>query len=139
MRILASLSISLAALAAAPAALAGSEILKCVDGAGNVTLTDQPCESGARATRMTAASPAPVQDASMPGASVVESAPEAGQLQATPVQRFAASPRMHQQHDWRPRMPQRDRPLARDVATLKAARAQLLLLDSDRTQLVTSR
>ena len=142
MRILASLSISLAALAAAPAALAGTEILKCVDSAGNVTLTDQPCESGARATRMTAAAPASVQDASMQGASmqsasVSEAAPDAGQPQ--PIQRFAGSPRMQQQHDWRPRMPQRDRPLARDVATLKAARAQLLLLDSDRTQLVTSR
>lgn len=137
MRILASLSISLAALAAAPSALAGTEILKCVDSAGNVTLTDQPCESGARGTRMTAAAPALVQDASMQGTSVSEAAPEAGQPQ--PIQRFAGSPRMQQQHDWRPRMPQRDRPLARDVATLKAARAQLLLLDSDRTQLVTSR
>ena len=139
MRILASLSISLAALAVAPAALAGTEILKCVDSAGNVTLTDQPCESGARATRITAAAPAPMQDVSMQGASASAAAPEAGQAQPMTVQRFAASPRMHQQHDWRPRMPQRDRPLASDVATLKAARAQLLLLDSDRTQLVTSR
>lgn len=139
MKRLASLSLVLAAIAAPPAALAGSDILKCVDGAGNVTLTDQPCESGSRATRMVVgspAAPAPVQDASLAAA---DTAPAAEQPQATAVQRFAASPRMQQQHDWRPRMPQRDRPLARDVATLKAARAQLLLSDADRTRLVTSR
>ena len=69
MKHLATLSFTLAALAAAPAALAGSEILKCVDRAGNVTLTDQPCESGARATRMVstaasapAAAPGPAHD-----------------------------------------------------------------------------
>jgi len=138
MKPLATLCLTLAALTAAPAALAGSEILKCVDRAGNVTLTDQPCESGARATRMVAGSPAPaatIQDASVDATAAT---PVAEQPQAEPVQRFAA-PRMQQQHDWRPRMPQRDRPLARDVATLKAARAQLLLSDADRTQLVTAR
>lgn len=138
MKRLASLSLVLAAIAATPAALAGSEILKCVDSAGNVTLTDQPCESGSRATRMVVgspAAPAPLQDAAI----AADTAADAGQVQALPVQRFAASPRMHQQHDWRPRMPQRDRPLARDVATLKAARAQLLLSDADRMRLVTSR
>lgn len=137
MKHLATLSLTLAALAAAPAALAGSEILKCVDGAGNVTLTDQPCESGARATRMTvgaAAAPAPVQDAYADDGAAAAEHPHAASLQ-----RFAATPRMQQQHDWRPRMPPRDRPLARDVATLKAARAQLLLSDADRTRLVSSR
>jgi len=135
MKRLATLSFTLAALAAAPAALAGSEVLKCVDSAGNVTLTDQPCESGARATRMlvgSPAAPAPVENADL-----ADAAPAAGQ-DAHPLQRFAASARMQQQHDWRPRMPPRDRPLARDVATLKAARAQLLLSDSDRP-LITSR
>ena len=140
MKHLATLRLTLAALAAAPAALAGSEILKCVDGAGNVTLTDQPCESGARATRMTLASPSPsgspaAQDADP---AIVDATP-AADAHPMAVQRFAASPRMQQQHDWRPRMPPRDRPLARDVATLKAARAQLLLSDADRTRLVTSR
>jgi len=137
MKRLASLSLVVAAIAATPAALAGSDILKCVDSAGNVTLTDQPCESGARATRMVVGSPAaPVQDASFNAA---DADPAIEQPQPAPVQRFAAAPRMQGQHDWRPRMPPRDRPLARDVATLKAARAQLLLIDADRSQLVTSR
>lgn len=146
MKHLATLSLILAALAAAPAALAGSDILKCVDGAGNVTLTDQPCESGARATRMSVASPSSSPSGSPSGSPAAQDAGPAI-VDATPaaeahpmaVQRFAASPRMQQQHDWRPRMPPRDRPLARDVATLKAARAQLLLSDADRTRLVTSR
>ena len=47
-RLASQLSLIIAALAATPAALAGSDILKCVDGAGHVTLTDQPCESGRR-------------------------------------------------------------------------------------------
>jgi len=138
MKHLATLSFTLAALAAAPAALAGSEIFKCVDAAGNVTLTDQACESGARATRMTVGAPA--QDAVVTMAAAETTvAPASAAEQPQAIQRFAAPTRMQGQHDWRPRMPQRDRPLARDVATLKAARAQLLLLDSDRTQLITSR
>ncbi|QNB00532.1 DUF4124 domain-containing protein [Massilia sp. Se16.2.3] len=55
-RLASQLSLALAALAAAPAALAGSDILKCVDRAGHVTLTDQPCESNARASKLVAAS-----------------------------------------------------------------------------------
>ena len=110
-----------AAIAAPPAVLAGSEILKCVDGAGHVTLTDQPCESGAQATRLVS-NAAPEQYASADSA---ESRPLA-------VQRYEAPPAMHRQQAWRPQVPQRERPLAGDVATLKAARAQLLLIDAER-------
>lgn len=114
-------ALALAALAATPAALAASEIMKCVDSAGHVTLTDQRCESGARATRL-----------------LVVAAPEAepGEPPAPPqpgaVQRYEAPPAMLRQQEWRPRVQHRDRPLARDVATLKAARAQLMLIDADR-------
>lgn len=119
-RLASRLTILFAAIAATPAALAGSEILKCVDASGHVTLTDQPCESGARATRL-----------------VSNAAPEsptaaADEVHPTAVQRYEALPAMQRQHNWRPRVPQNDRPLARDVATLKAARAQLLLSDADR-------
>ena len=132
------LSIILAALAATPAALAGSDILKCVDGTGHVTLTDQPCESGARATRLAvsdapAAAPASVSaPASAPASASAEPVLPNAQPQATTMQRYEASPAMLRQQDWRPRVPNRDRPLARDVATLKAARAQLMLIDSER-------
>jgi len=135
-RLASHLSLVLAALAASPAVLAGSDILKCVDRAGNVTLTDQPCESGARMTRMVVGSSSTLAATASGDGTDAAPAP-AEPVQAAPLQRYAAPTRMHSQHDWRPRMPSRDRPLARDVATLKAARAQLLLLDSDRTQLAT--
>jgi len=121
-RLASRLTLSLAVLAAAPAALAGSEVLKCVDNAGHVTLTDQPCEAGARATRLTS---------DMPDMASAEApAPEA--TQGITVQRYEAPRQMLRQQDWRPRVAQRDRPLARDVATLKAARAQLMLIDAVR-------
>ena len=123
-RLASQLSIVFAAIAAAPAALAGSEILKCVDGAGHVTLTDQACESGSRVTRLTSAS---TQDSA-------PDTPATSDTQAVSVQRYEATPALVRQQTWRPRVaPNRDRPLARDVATLKAARAQLLLIDADRT------
>jgi hypothetical protein len=118
----AQLSLVLAALAAAPAALAGSEVLKCVDASGHVTLTDQPCEAGSQATRLTSGAPETAAAEAL--------ASEAAQ--GITVQRHEAPPRMLRQQDWRPRVTQRDRPLARDVATLKAARAQLMLIDAVR-------
>jgi len=118
----AQLSLILAALAAAPAVLAGSEVLKCVDASGHVTLTDQPCEAGSQATRLTAGAPETAAEAPAPGEAA----------QGIAVQRYEAPPRLLRQHDWRPRVAQHDRPLARDVATLKAARAQLMLIDAVR-------
>ena len=122
-RLATQLTLVFAAIAAAPAALAGSEVLKCVDGAGHVTLTDQPCESGSRVTRLSSGSAPDSQPA--PAAAANEAA-------APGAQRYEASPAVVRQHAWRPRVENRDRPLARDVATLKAARAQLLLIDADR-------
>jgi hypothetical protein len=120
-RLASQLTLVFAAVAATPAALAGSEILKCVDAGGHVTLTDQPCEAGAQATRLVSVA-----------AAERASAPAEGQPLA--VQRYEAPHALQRQQAWRPRVAQvqQDRPLARDVATLKAARAQLLLIDADR-------
>jgi hypothetical protein len=113
-RYLCQLSLIAAAAASAPAALAGAEIVKCIDSTGHVTLTDQPCGEGTTTVRM----------AKMP-------APE-GEANAQPyplnVERSSVPPP-------RPavrKAPQRDKakPMQRDVATLKEARAQFLLLDS---------
>jgi hypothetical protein len=122
-RLASQLTFIFAAVAAAPAALAGSEILKCVDAGGHVTLTDQPCESGAQATRLVSGG-APEG----PAAAAVTTA-EAHPLA---VQRHEAPQSMLRQQNWRPKVAQPDRALARDVATLKAARAQLLVIDADR-------
>ena len=122
-RLASQLSLVIAALAAAPAALAGSDILKCVDGAGHVTLTDRTCESGTRVTRL-------VSGGTQESAS---DTPAAGsEAQPLTVQRHEAPPALVRQQTWRPRLPNGDRALARDVATLKAARAQLLLIDAER-------
>lgn len=123
-RLASHLSLLFAAFAATPAALAGSEVLKCVDAAGHVTLTDQPCESGARATRLAGGA--------APQAPSAEPSPAAAQPQAVAVQRYEAAPAMLRQQDWRARLPQQARPLAHDVTTLKAARAQLMLSDAVR-------
>lgn len=115
-RHLCQLSLLAAALTAAPAAFSESAIVKCVDDAGRVTLTDRPCDNGATTVRMastpsnegvTRVAPYPlVADHSVlpPPARV---APRGG----LPLQRVAA------------------KPLENDVATLKAARAQFLLSD----------
>ena len=108
------LSILVAAMAA-PAAQAGADIVKCVDGAGRVTLTDQPCENGATMVRL-ANSPADE------GIARAEPYPlAAGQDVLPPAP--AVQPRQASQRV-------KSKPMTRDVATLKAARAQFLLMDA---------
>ncbi|VXC04250.1 DUF4124 domain-containing protein [Massilia sp. 9I] len=114
-----SLSILVAALAAASAsAFAGSDIVKCIDGAGRVTLTDQPCDGGAATVRL-ASSPA---DEGITRAEPYPLAVEHAVLPPAPAQRRHLLPRV------------KAKPMMRDVATLKAARAQFLLLDAGSKQ-----
>lgn len=110
-----SLCLLAATTLAAPAAFSESTIVKCVDDAGRVTLTDRPCEAGTATVRL----------ASMPaddGVSRIAARPllaEPGVLpQARALQRRSAP---------MPRIAAK--PLASDVATLKAARAQFLMSD----------
>lgn len=104
---------ALAAPAASPA-YAGADIVKCVDGAGRVTLTDQPCENGATMVRL-ANTPA---DEGIARAEPHPLAVEQGTLPPAPQLRRQPAPRA------------KAKPMTRDVATLKAARAQLLLMDA---------
>ena len=97
------LSIVAAALLAAPA-LAG-EIVKCVDSNGHVTLTDQPCESGAATVRLSQDTGTPPQHQVLPAADLPHPAWKRPNL-AAPAK------------------------LARDVATLKEARRMLMLQDA---------
>jgi hypothetical protein len=125
------LSLILAAFAFAPAALAGSEIVKCVDQAGHVTLTDQPCEGGAATVRLTQVAPATPAAAPVRGDIEAEAdADLATALHASPVERHLGTPALARQSNWKTPPAPRSRPLARDVATLKAARLQLLTMDS---------
>jgi len=103
----------IAAVALAAPALAG-EIVKCVDSDGHVTLTDQPCASGAATMPMARDLPAPAaRDMAVPVA----------QRHMLPV---AELPRV----EWkRPNLAAPSK-LARDVATLKEARRMLMLQDA---------
>lgn len=120
------LSVMLGAAILAPAQ-AGSAINRCVDGAGRVTLTDQPCD--ARTVSSTIAVPGtqdtePTQPATVYGnpASPVRSNPArwlpAGAPAVTPAMtRYAA--------------------LAGDMATLKQARARMLQDTASRNRLAS--
>jgi hypothetical protein len=134
------LSLILAALAFAPVALAGSEIVKCVDSAGHVTLTDQPCSGNAVTVRLAPAPASPAADESArditePEAdSALAAAPQAGAVERDPVGRDPVERHttraLLRQANWKTPPAPRSRPLARDVATLKEARLQMMMLDS---------
>ncbi len=104
-----------AAAIAAPSAYSESVIVKCIDGAGRVTLTDRPCEAGM----------ATVRTASMPsneGVTRLAPYPLAARADVLPPARM-----LQRRAEPMPRV--KAEPLASDVATLKAARAQFLVGD----------
>ncbi len=104
-----------AAAIAAPSAYSDTVIVKCIDSAGRVTFTDRPCEAGAATVRMASmpSSEGVTKIAPYPLAAREDVLPPARALQrsAAPMPRVKATP------------------LASDVATLKAARAQFLIGD----------
>ena len=103
------LSLITAAVLAAPA-MAG-EIVKCVDGNGHITLTDQPCNADAATVPL-------ARDAL------------AGSAAASSPQRHVLPAAELPQPAWkRPNLATPAR-LARDVATLKEARRMLMLQDA---------
>ncbi|HEX9171287.1 MAG TPA: DUF4124 domain-containing protein [Telluria sp.] len=125
------LSLILAAFAFAPTALAGSEIVKCTDNAGHVTLTDQPCSANSTSVRLSQTPPVAAAEAVLDDAQAAADASEA--LAAAPAASTIERHTTHalvRQANWTPPPAPRSRPLANDVATLKAARLQLLMMDS---------
>jgi hypothetical protein len=134
-------SLILLAVSAAPAALAGPDILKCVDRNGHVTLTDQPCPAGSRvavvipdgAPNNPVAAQGAAQGASQVGSSGTAGSTGSGGDEPAPN----AAPQV--EHYPLPPAPPRARqrpastkptPLSRDEATLKAARMKMLLNES---------
>jgi hypothetical protein len=99
---------ALAAAVAAPVAMAGNDIVKCVDADGHVTLTDQPCDTGAATVRLSS---------------------ETQQPQTQP-QRHVVTPAELRHAGWKRPQVVRPAPLSRDVATLKAAYRTMLLQDT---------
>ena len=116
---------------AAPVAFSETSIVKCVDDAGRVTLTDRPCEAGATTVRMAGE---PAND----GVTRVHAHPLAAEANVLPLPRVSQRESQSMSQRASPRISQRirvpmtrvaARPLASDIATLKAARAQFMLSD----------
>lgn len=108
---------------------AGTEVIKCTDESGHVTLTDQPCKGeAAQVVLSAAAAPAPAPEVTMDEAApAVSSGATRYQLTNLPP-----SPRLRARLRAAPytQVQAPGRTLARDVATLKEARRTLMLLDS---------
>lgn len=110
-----SLSALLATASFAPAQ-AGGAINKCIDSAGRVTLTDQPCDAHTVSATI-----------AVPGTPDHSDAIPDNALLAAPATRMLAPP--VRQARWLPAaLPHA--PLAGDMATLKQARIQLMLQDA---------
>jgi hypothetical protein len=103
-KMLSMIAAALLASAAVPAALAGNEIVKCVDNSGHVTLTDQPCEAGAATVKLASEGSTP--------------------------QRHVVAPAELRHDGWKRPQASRPAPLSRDVATLKEARRMLMLQET---------
>lgn len=100
---------------------AGTEVIKCTDQSGHVTLTDQPCKGEAAQEVLSgAAGASSLTDEAAPAASDVTDRYQLTNL--PPSTRMRAAPFTQVQAP--------GRALARDVATLKEARRTLMLLDS---------
>lgn len=109
---------------ALPAAHAGGAITKCVDGAGRVTLTDQPCDAHTVTSAVL-----------VPGTQADDSAAPVAATVATPVAAPAATlARGAAQRTvrWAPAAPllAPHAALSGDMATMKQARVALLLQDA---------
>lgn len=99
---------ALSACAVAPA-LAGNEIVKCIDASGHVTLTDQPCESGATMVKLSSMN----LSGNMPQ-----------------PQRHVVPPAELRHATWKRPHATRPATLSRDIATLKEARRMLMLQET---------
>jgi len=96
------------AVSMAAPALAGNEIVKCVDASGHVTLTDQPCEAGASMVKLSSAN-----------------------LEPQPLpQRHVVTPAELRHDGWKRPQVVRPATLSRDIATLKEARRMLMLQET---------
>lgn len=105
-----------ASVLAAPA-FAGGDIVKCVDAAGRVTLTDSQCGSGEGKLL------------------VAGSNGETFKPVRASVQRVALAPEPVQHDNWVDLRPH-SKMLARDAQTLRAARTSLQVMDEARQQRV---
>ena len=116
-------SIFIAAMFAASAAFAGGDIVKCVDQAGKVTLTENQCSEGVQTVLVAGEAPAVAA-----GAAAADATLAVAPVARRAIQRVAYTPAVLQHDSWTaPKSA--GRPLARDIETLKAARLSMRALD----------
>jgi hypothetical protein len=128
------LSLVLLAAAAAPCALAGPDILKCVDSGGHVTLTDQPCPAGSRVTLVIpdagpAARPPERGTTQVGGSGAAGATGSGGEETTAPAPAAERLPPPPPPPRGRYKPPSKPTPLSRDEATLKAARLKMMIND----------
>ncbi|WP_182915628.1 DUF4124 domain-containing protein [Massilia cavernae] len=116
-------TIIIAGLVFASSTFAGTDIVRCTDDEGHVTLTDRQCDSGAEEVLLSS-SPAPAAVPAEPLSAAARSAPDGYQIKALPP-----APRMRASTYAKLQPP--GRALARDVLTMQQARRTLMLLDSN--------
>lgn len=118
-----------------PAAVAGTDIVKCVAADGHVTLTDQPCPVGDAAVTLSRDSQTASAGAQVDQQTALQNPqPEAARIQP-PAQRYVLPVAELRHAAWQRPAAAQPAPLAGDIATLKAARRTLLLQESTRTSL----
>jgi hypothetical protein len=116
-------SIFITAMFAASAAFASGDIVKCVDQAGKVTLTENQCSEGVQTVLVVGDAPAAATQAAAADATL---AVAPGARRTVERVAYTAAPI---QHDSWTAPKSKGRPLARDVETLKAARLSMKVLD----------
>lgn len=125
--------LAIAALLAAPLAVHAADILKCVDGAGRVTLTDRPCEAGATAARLLDDG-STAQGSSGTAGATGSSGPDLPA--AAPARQRYVLPAADLRHAaWKRSGADRPAALAGDIATLKEARRMQLMQEAPRNKL----
>jgi hypothetical protein len=111
-------AIFLVSLLAASAAFGGSDIVKCVDQDGRTTLTDEPCQAGSASVTLEAGS-------------AIETTTLETRVRHSSAALAQVSARVMPERANVPPFQARKAPaMARDVATLKAARENMHLMDT---------
>ncbi|QJE01408.1 DUF4124 domain-containing protein [Massilia forsythiae] len=122
-----------------PAAVAGTDIVKCVAADGHVTLTDQPCPAGDAAVTLSrdtqASAGAQTQEQQTAQQTGQPGAPPDTARAQPPAQRYVLPAAELRHAAWQRPAAAQPAPLAGDIATLKAARRTLMLQESTRTSL----
>lgn len=118
-------TILIAGLVLASGTFAGTDVLKCTDPSGHITLTDQPCPASAGQVVLASTPDAPAE-AVAANAADESAAPAVHGATRYQLTSLPPAPRLRAGGLVQPP----GRALAQDVATLKQARRALLLLDS---------